>query len=31
MIDPLKAKNTLAVSEILDGDILCFQVDLNKE
>ena len=31
MIEPLKMKGNLGSNEIVDGDILCFQLDLNKE
>lgn len=28
MIDPMKPKASFAQSEIQDGDIICFQVDI---
>ena len=31
MIEPMKAKNTLAASEIQDGDIICFQRSLSDK
>jgi ubiquitin carboxyl-terminal hydrolase 7 len=31
MIELMKLKNTFAVSEIQDGDVICFQVDIGQE
>ena len=31
MIEPMKLKYTMAQSEIVDGDIICFQIDVPNE
>jgi ubiquitin carboxyl-terminal hydrolase 7 len=31
MIELMKLKNTFAVSEIQDGDVICFQVDIGQD
>lgn len=31
MIEVMKMKSTFAVSEIQDGDVICFQVDFGQD